>query len=102
MILSIWLACSGPSECTLSIPSDQRVCETDADCAVVYTDCAQECTCSTVAVEHVADVEGKTAADCGGTACAADACSDCKETTEAICRRNVCEAIDLSGDTFGG
>lgn len=102
MILALWLGCGGISECTLSIPAAQRACETDADCVVTYTDCAQECTCAAVAATSLADVEGQTAADCGGTDCAADACSDCKETTEAICQRNVCEAVDVQGDTFGG
>ena len=102
MILALVLACGEPAECTLKVAEAQKTCEVDADCAVIYTDCAQECTCSAANAFVAADLEGQKAADCGSTDCAADACSDCKETTEAICRRNVCEAIDLQGDTFGG
>ena len=56
MILALWLGC-GVSECTLPISTPQRACETDADCVVTYTDCAQECTCAAVAASSLAEVD---------------------------------------------
>lgn len=99
MILALVLACTDPV-CTLSVSSADQGCETDADCALVYTDCAQECSCRAVAVTAASSYEGRKAADCGDGCELAPCDEDCKTTAEAICRRSVCEAVDLAGDTF--
>ena len=99
MILALVLGCTDPV-CTLTVPVEARTCETDEDCTLVHTDCAQACACAAVSVSASADYEGNTAADCNDGCELAPCDQDCKETTEAICRRNLCEAVDLAGDTF--
>ncbi|HJN76362.1 MAG TPA: hypothetical protein QGF58_20705 [Myxococcota bacterium] len=99
MILALVLGCSEPV-CTLKIDAGDRSCEVDEDCSLVYTDCAQACSCAAVSTSSAADYEGRRAADCGAGCELAPCDQDCKAATDVICRRNVCETVDLAGDTF--
>lgn len=99
MILALVLGCTDPV-CTLTVPVSDRECVEDIDCALVYTDCAQECSCAAVNAFAASGYEGKSAADCGDGCEIAPCDQDCKETHEAICRRNVCESVSVAGDTF--
>lgn len=102
LILTLW-ACWGPGpECVLVPTEAERACETTADCALVYTDCAQRCNCAGVNANAVDRFSTELAADCGTGACEEGECvRDCGASRRPACIRGRCGLYPAADDTGG-